>query len=67
MKINVTAAKKSSSGNRVPTNCTLDPELKGWASKYANARHNESLSSFIERLMREERAREKDRARKAAA
>jgi len=52
--------------NRVPTNCTLDPELKDWAMKYAANRHGESLSSFVERLLRGEIAREKDRMRKAA-
>ena len=50
---------------RTRVNLTLDPELKAWAKPYAKARYKESLSRFIERLLREARAKAQDRIRKA--
>lgn len=57
----------ASEGNRQSTNLTLDPGLKAWGKTYAKARHNESLSQFVERLFRSEQAKSKDRQRKAVA
>lgn len=53
--------------NKVPTNCTFEPTLKSWATKYAKVRFGESFSALCERLLKAEQARETDRMRKAAA
>lgn len=58
---------KKPQANKVPTNCTFDPSLKSWATKYAKARFGESFSALCERLLKAEQARENDRMRKAAA
>lgn len=58
---------KKTQPNKVPTNCTFDPKLKTWATKYAKQRFSESFSALCERLLKAEQNRENDRMRKAAA
>lgn len=53
--------------NKVPTNCTFDPDLKSWATRYAKTRFSESFSALCERLLKAEQVRENDRMRKATA
>lgn len=67
MKHSVTAAKKNSTQNRVATNCTIDPQLKAWGIEYAKDGQDKSLSELVNRLLRQARAKEMDRQRKAAA
>ncbi len=49
------------------TNLYLDPKLKRVGRKLALDQHNESLSNYIERLIKADFERVKDKERKAIA